>query len=409
MRLINTRTFELKEAYGNPNYAILSHRWGDSEVTFQTLSPTDLANPSLRNPSLNKIRGACAQAREQKLEWLWIDTCCIDKANAVEETRSINAMFDWYRSAAVCYTYLHDVDASSSSRLGTFHRQQGNQVSEWFERGWTLQELLAPRHMEFYDFKWNYMGTRQDLSADIQRATSINKVYITGDANLDEASVATRLSWMAGRVTKEPEDIAYSMLGILNINMTPQYGEGEKAFMRLQKTLMEDSSDESIFAWIVPPQGLACYRKGNRPPPKWAPDNMSWGLLAPSPDCFKNSGDVVVIPDMVVPRSNGGYTVTQQGVQFQMSMKSGGETTNMFGLPRKEITLALNCWRRESDGKPTTIVVELVKSGDTYKRMKCNILGQKKGAKPGNNKVLGIDQVLTRPLTISQPSLPRLN
>ena len=201
-------------------------------------------------------------ARESRppLEWLWIDTICINKQNAVEETRSINAMFDWYRRAAVCYAYLSDVSLSSFERGTIFQRENGGQPSEWFGRGWTLQELLAPRHMEFYDSNWAFMGRRDDLKIEIQGVTGIAPEYLNGDMKIAQASIATRMSWMAGRVTKEIEDIAYSMIGILDVHMTPQYGEGNKAFMRLQRTLMEQSTDKSIFAW-----DCACRRDGLLP------------------------------------------------------------------------------------------------------------------------------------------------
>lgn len=228
------------------------------------------------------IRGPCAKARERKppVTWLWMDTCCIDKSSTVEETRSINLMFEWYRKATVCYTYLNDVVWPPRGHQ-TFKRQQQQgrqqkgsqprgQESEWFERGWTLQELLTPQNMEFYDAEWKFMGTRADLADDLQWVTRIDKTYLTGpsaarEASLRNAIVATKMSWMAGRVTKQVEEIAYSMLGLFNVNLTPEYGEGCKAFMRLQRAILESSTDESIFAWIVPKQGPTCYGKANRP------------------------------------------------------------------------------------------------------------------------------------------------
>ena len=406
MRLLNTSTYELSEDAPAPSagYAILSHRWDGPEITFQTLSPADLRNRNKDTPQLNKIRGACAKAKQQDHQWLWDDTCCINKTNAVEEAKSINSMFEWYSDATVCYAYLSDVDSSQrqmfkSQKAG---RKADGLESEWFERGWTLQELLAPQRMEFYDFKWRFMGTKVDLADDLQRVTGINKNYLLDSSLIHTASVAARMSWMAGRMTGYVEDIAYSMLGIFGITMTLQYGEGKQAFMRLQKTLMETSPDESIFAWTVPEtKQLACFGKpNNRDGPKFA--HRTWGLLAPSPDCFKKSGAVVVKPDKVVPRLNGGYSWTQQGVQFQMSFKSGTEATNMFGVPRKEIDLPLNCWKNDA-----TVMLRLVKTknGNGYERDRCDDpLTLKKGAKPSTNSVFGIDQVLTRPLTITQPT-----
>ena len=402
MRLINTSTYALyksedDEVRGSPNYAILSHRWEREEVTFEMLNSADWRASNLNTPRMNKIKGACTKAREEEppLEWLWVDTCCIDKTSSVELTTSINSMFEWYYRASVCYAFLCDIpDPKSLDPL------RPDQKSVWFERGWTLQELLAPRNMEFYAKDWSFLGTRKNLADILCQMTSIDKKYLIGASSFKQASVATRMKWMAGRTTTMVEDIAYGMLGLLNVNMPVQYGEGTKAFVRLQRTLMESSTDESIFAWTNPTEGLACYRSLGQTP-TWAP--QSWGLIAPSPDCFKTEGDLVILPEMCVPRLSGGYRWIQQGVQFQMPMKSGTEVTNMFGLPRKEVTLALNCWRYGGDGKPLNISIQLLKTGDTYRRVNLNALGEKRGGKPQTNSVLGIDQVITRPLTIAQP------
>ena len=409
MRLLSTSTYELHDSgedvvIASPEYAILSHRWQQPEISFQTLNPAELHDTSHQTPQLEKIRQACAKARERKppLKWLWIDTCCIDKKNAVEETKSINSMFEWYYKAKVCYAYLLDVNQSppSPQMFQSQNPKRRGEKSEWFERGWTLQELLAPKDMEFYSHDWKPLGTKKDLAPILESVTGINKDYLSGKSSFKTASVATRMSWMAGRTTTVVEDIAYSMIGLFNLNMAVQYGEGTKAFLRLQRTLIENSTDESIFAWTIPAQGLLCYR-GLGQIPKWAPSK--WGLVAPSPDCFRKYGDLVVLEDKVVPRLSGGYVWTQQGMQFQMPLKAGTEATNLLGLPRSEITLTLNCWRYDASGKLLTIQLQLVKNGAVYNRVKCDDLGQKKGAKPSTNSVMGLDQVLTRPLTIAQP------
>ena len=130
-------------------------------------------------------------------------------------------------------------------------RQKDDKPSEWFERGWTLQELLAPQKMAFYDKQWKFMRMRDHLASLIGAIAGIKPEYLEDNRSRSqkfrEASVATKMSWMAGRVTRDVEDIAYSLLGIFNINMIPRYGEGVKAFARLQETLLADSAsfDES--------------------------------------------------------------------------------------------------------------------------------------------------------------------
>ncbi|KAL8689838.1 MAG: hypothetical protein Q9218_004583 [Villophora microphyllina] len=414
MRLINTKTYELHDSEGldSPEYAILSHKWVGVEVTFQMLDSANWRATNLHSPQMEKIRAACTKAREQKptpLEWLWVDTCCIDKTNSVELASSINAMFDWYYRATVCFAYLYDVDWNAATKQISKSQdpKRPNQEAAWFERGWTLQELLAPQHMEFYDRRWVSMGTRDSLADILHAKTGIAKQYLTGASNFRHASVATRMSWMAGRTTAKVEDIAYAMLGLLRIHMEIHYGEGVKAFMRLQRTLMESSIDESIFAWTTPSQGLKCYHIHYPQTSQWAPKD--WGLLAPSPDCFSKHNDLVVLTDKCVPRLSGGYRWAQQGVHFQMPVVPGTEVTNFFGVARSDVTLALNCWKQDTGGKPYNITIQLSKtgsafsSGTTYKRVQCNDLGMKKWSKPKTNSVLGVDQVMTRPLTITQP------
>jgi hypothetical protein len=57
------------------------------------------------------------------------------------------------------------------------------------------------------------------------------------------------MSWASNRQTTRVEDIAYSLLGIFDINMPMLYREGEKAFIRLQEEIIKKSNDLSIFAW----------------------------------------------------------------------------------------------------------------------------------------------------------------
>jgi hypothetical protein len=128
-----------------PPYAILSHTWGldNEEVTFEDI--VDRAGEA--KPGYEKIRFCGEQAKQDGLLYFWIDTCCIDKRNDAELSRSINSMFRWYRNATRCYVYLSDV---SSPSVGGNHKSNPRpwesdfRKSRWFTRGWTLQELLAP-------------------------------------------------------------------------------------------------------------------------------------------------------------------------------------------------------------------------------------------------------------------------
>ena len=407
-RLINTRTYELKKNVPNPEYAILSHRWVEPEVIFQQLESTEWRTINLKTQPMKKIRDACKKARERRppIEWLWVDTCCINKTDSVELASALNSMFEWYFRATVCYGYLYDVKWVASSRQisKSTDSERPGQESAWFERGWTLQELLAPRSMEFYDGDWNFMGTKTNLADLLHERTGIAEQYLTGASNFKAASVATKMSWMAGRTTTVVEDIAYSMLGLLNISMDIRYGEGVKAFMRLQTALMESSTDESLFAWTTPTNNeLACYR-GLGHAPKFS--FTRWGLLAPSPDCFSKYSDLVVVPNRYVPRLAGGYRMTQQGIHFELPHTPTSEAISLFGWARRHITLGLNCCRLGDNGKPYNIGIELLRDRGGYKRVKLDDL--KKTSKPRSNKLLGLQEPGTIPLTISQPEFDPL-
>lgn len=239
MRLLHTSKLELKEFIDSetPEYAILSHTWDDEEISFQDF----YADTQRRRNSWSKIINSCRVVAEQGWEWLWIDTCCINKLSSSELSEAINSMYFWYEEAEICFAYLKDVTASSlADQLPQFRS------SRWFTRGWTLQELLAPRYLLFLDSTWHEIGTRSELLEDIAEATRIQTQHLL---NHQSCNVAQKLSWAAHRRTTRIEDEAYCLLGLFGINMPLIYGERHKAFRRLQLEIIKESNDETIFAW----------------------------------------------------------------------------------------------------------------------------------------------------------------
>lgn len=414
MRLLDTETYELRDHAGYPvKYAILSHRWYSEEITFNTLDPVRLRDKTVFTPQLNKIRGACDQARDDGWKWIWIDSYCIDKTSSEEVARSIRSMFQWYRKAETCYTYLTDVSKSAKSR-NVLESAPGN-PSEWFERGWTLQELLAPRKMTFFDTSWNEIGDKLELAPAIERITGISARYLRDIEDFRTASVATRLSWQASRKTTQIEDMAYSLFGILDVALTPMYGEGREAFMRLQRELVDTRPDESLFAWTAPTGSLPSHGRSS----SWSPDE--WGLLAPSPDCFRDSRDVV-IGNPFRNRPPGSIAVTREGVRFPMTFRELQSTTRMvaplhFVLPfspvlidrirhkhQKVFAISLNCWRRDSRSDPRPIELYLSRDGtsdDAWRRCMCSELGL------DEKMYRGSLSRRTKDVTILQPSSVR--
>ena len=171
------------------------------------------------------------------------DRCCIDKTSSAELSEAINSMYLWYQEAALCYAYLPDVPSNDPSTLSSQLAE-----SKWFTRGWTLQELLAPSTVYFYGEQWVELGTKASLHKTISRITGIPDRVLLMDP-LAKISVAMRMSWASKRRTTRLEDMAYCLMGIFRVNMPTLYGEGEKAFARLQQEIIKVSEDHSIFAW----------------------------------------------------------------------------------------------------------------------------------------------------------------
>lgn len=174
MRLLNVKTLLLEEFFDRdvPPYAILSHRWADGEVSFQDIQSKD--SPPVHKAGYEKIRKTCLLAIEDGLTHAWIDTCCIDKSSSAELSESINTMFRWYQKATICYAYLADVKLVTEDESMQASALVG---SEWFERGWTLQELLAPRHLAFYSADWSLIGNRDLFLDRIQQTTGIDRSF----------------------------------------------------------------------------------------------------------------------------------------------------------------------------------------------------------------------------------------
>lgn len=271
MRLIHTTTLSLREfnEADIPPYAILSHRWEKDEVSFQDMSRDDVETKA----GYQKIKNFCRTAAEDGFEYVWVDTCCIDKTNSSELSEAINSMYRWYKDSEVCYAYLSDVDSSEDPHAPTSSFLK----SKWFTRGWTLQELIAPSVVMFYGSDWKELGTNSSLRKVIQSVTGIHVSAFLGDhADLRKFSIAQKMSWAAKRRTTRTEDIAYCLMGLFDINMPMLYGEGEGAFIRLQEEIMRKSDDPTIFAWTS-----RDYLENDH------------SLLARSPLYFRSSGNIV--------------------------------------------------------------------------------------------------------------------
>ena len=266
MRLLDTRTGRFIPPSGNEihrRYAILSHVWaregqtGYPEQTYQDIKTLQQAFPQgeiILHKLSDKLRRFCEFARNEGHKYVWVDTCCINKADQNELQEAINLMFRWYQEATVCYAFLYDVKRGSTDQL-----REEIPRSVWFTRAWTLQELLAPRHVTFVSSDWRIIGDKESLSRYIEIVTGIDATVLRLDALLQDIPVARRMGWAARRKATKLEDEAYALMGIFGVKMVVNYGEERTAFSRLQEEIWKSChNDLSILAWgaVVPPDGL---------------------------------------------------------------------------------------------------------------------------------------------------------
>ena len=343
MRLLNSTTLKFREFFGSdiPEYTILSHRWGSDEASFQDFE----RGLEHTREGFSKIEQCCQMSLYHGIKWTWIDTCCIDKKSSAELTEAINSMYNWYKNAKSCYVHLADVLWENHTyelhraSIERFHR------SVWFTRGWTLQELLAPRFVSFYDGNWRFIGTKDDLVYEISSITGIEPEYLQDKEKTEGpqpcikspdcrghmpefrfkasghigTSVATKMSWASKRRTSRVEDTAYCLLGLFNVNMPLLYGEGRKAFTRLQHEIIKQTDDDSIFAWTTDQA------------------NLYTGMLANWPTDFMKSKHVQRRGPVRTKRAP--ITITNQGIELPI-------TWRVWSILSKEtsvITVMLDC------------------------------------------------------------------
>ena len=243
-------------------YVMLSHVWGEDEPLYgDTKLIANILEMSPSSPGLVKLQNFCRVAKQRGFRWCWSDTCCIDKTSSAELQESINSMFTWYRNSALTIAFLLDVLQSTPEAL---------KRSRWFTRGWTLQELLAPIAIEFYMGDWTpFLTPAGDVTPmnyklipefvqHLEDVLGIDRSYLV-DFNPGLDDVRERLRWVATRKTTKIEDMAYCLLGILDLRLPVLYGEGERAFVRLQDEIMKNTDDTGIFDWVGKPSSLNSY------------------------------------------------------------------------------------------------------------------------------------------------------
>lgn len=302
MWLINTTNLQLEKIQECPakTCAILSHTWGvdSEELDFDDFK----AGRGREKVGFERIKLCCEEAKKNNIQYAWIDTCCIDKKSSTELPEAINSMFAWYARSKMCYVYLADVSCRDPADVFAFRDcLEGFNKSKWFTRGWTLQELIAPETLIFFTRDWIEIGDKPRLAEDLHSITGIDINVLELQKNFLDCPVAQRMSWASNRHTSRLEDNAYCLIGLFDVNLPLMYGEGCKAFLRLQKQIIEQTDDETIFAWTdVPSEGS--------------------GLLAQSVKHFADAASI----QRDQPGQNYGerphYFSTNKGLSFQCQL-----------------------------------------------------------------------------------------
>lgn len=226
-------------------FVTLSHRWGHNEPLLRGIQGFVIYKMAATD-GLAKLKSFCRVAEQHKYQWAWSDTCCIDKESSAELQEAIGSMFSWYRQSALTIVYLSDV-STADSFIG----------SDWFKRGWTLQELLAPRTILFYRKDWSLYHTSPNHKEDDFMLNELAKATGIAPRHLREFhpgmdTARSKLQWASDRRTTRSEDIAYSLFGIFNLHLPVLYGESDKSLGRLLTEVVSQSRDASILDWVGP-------------------------------------------------------------------------------------------------------------------------------------------------------------
>ncbi|KAK4569973.1 hypothetical protein LTR86_002943 [Recurvomyces mirabilis] len=373
IRLLHTRDLTFKDCRGTriPRYAILSHRWRDPEISYQDFMERQ-SNRGHRQVGFHqghdKVKKFCEMASERGFDYVWIDTCCIDKKSSAELTEALNSMWEWYRRSDECYAFLWDLPNLQRTRgqPSTPEIDKALRASDWFTRAWTLQELLAPKKLYIVTREWQILGSRDGgLTPILSKITGIAPQYMTGHTDVHSASIATRMSWASRRTATEIEDTAYCLMGIFDVNMPLLYGEREKAFMRLQREIILKSDDESIFAW----------RDTGR----------TSGMLARWPTAFADSSHVVVLS--VSPALRLHYHLSNKGLELQVprneieprEIKPARDDFVYEAAPMfvnkagsKTVHLACEAVSNERESSRRIIGIQLRSQGHAWHRVHCD-------------------------------------
>ena len=194
--------------------------------------------------------------------------------------------------------------------------------------------------MDIFNSAWYKLGTKKTLRNVLSAITGIHLRVLDG-ADPESMSIAQRMSWASRRMTTRIEDNAYSLLGLFGIDMPMLYGEGERAFIRLQEEIIKRSDDQTIFAWSCDSDGYH-------------------GLLAKSPADFKDLSNVIQAKQRLnrIP-----YSLSNMGLLIELLTTEWSMDTYLA---------ALDCELEEESYERIGILVMLLPQSGQFARVFLN-------------------------------------
>lgn len=235
---------------------------------------------------------ACVQARDAGFTWLWNYAACVDRNSCAAQSEAINSLAQIYRNCGRSIIYLEDLKSKLVEDEEVVERMA---ECRWIRNVWAIPQIVFSRVAFFYSSDWSLIGTKKSLLPYLSSRMGIDQEVLEDSDSLEEFSLARRMSWASDMTASRVEDFAYALVGLFDVSMSILYGEGQKAFLKLQEEIMGDTDDFSLIAWDKI-------------------DAQEYnGLFAHSPACFRRFRNGPTTP----LRVNGEVQIQCKGINIQ--------------------------------------------------------------------------------------------
>ncbi|KAI9164067.1 Vegetative incompatibility protein [Paramyrothecium foliicola] len=336
MKFLHTTSLQPVSWLDRPpsEYAIFSYHYWNAQSTRPSIITNSNRTPALagtENGDLDSdkaqfdknVAQACDQARIRNIDYIWIYALCVNAVSSADINEAVVGSFRLIWDAALCIVHLSDLTPLPEGGEAKSLEGLDTEISRcrWFTRGWTLQELVAARSVEFFDSGWNHRFSKNPLSArplleEVSRISNVDASVLAQRETLFLTSLGRRIWWAARRETSRPEDVAYCLVGICGIQgqLTPRYGEGgHSAFLRLQEKILKSTNDLSILAWAKKPMHDQASDAKHKDMSQQK--LLMSGVFAESPEDFHNFG--CISKESAPFTSNSELTFNSRGLSVQ--------------------------------------------------------------------------------------------